>query len=315
MGPPLRVLYWNIDGASPSTLDQAPVQQLFLQHDVVFLGETWLYPDASFPPLPPSLSSGFTVHLCNRPWVTNHLGRNSGGVAVLVRRRCFLHDTVVWSADRETGVLWGRVPGAVRGRALHLVGCYFSPQASDSIYLRFSLPDPFVALAGLLAERVAAGDSVLLLGDFNARMGADVEANVCDSVLSPFLDCLPPAAPPPALPPRVCLATVTNDFGRSLAALAQANGLCVLNGRCPGANDGPTFLSLRRGRRAGSSTVDWALASSHLVSSPSPLRLDVCPPCGSSPHCPLSLCLVLPPPTVLRFGCFGVCVGLGVGPC
>ena len=272
------------------------MQLLFLRHDVVFLGETWLYPDAGLPPLPPCLASEFSVHLCNRPWVTNHLGRNSGGVAVLVRKQCPLHGSVVWSAAPEAGVLWGHVAGGFRGRDLHLIGCYFSPQSSNSIYQRFDLPDPFVALNSMLAARVGVGDLVLLLGDFNARMGVDLDTDVPDSSLSPFLACLAPSAAASPIPPRTSCDTATNDFGRSLAALAQVHGLCALNGRCPGDNTGPTFVSRSRTRRVGSSTVDWALASTHFLAPPTPLQLDVCPPLGSSPHSPLSLCVTLASP-------------------
>jgi Endonuclease/Exonuclease/phosphatase family len=271
------VLFWNADGLSAPKLHMPDVQERFLQHDIVFVAETWLHPSTKQLSLPRSLADIFDVQFCNRPWLTGR--RNSGGLVALVRKQCSTLRSARWWADRANGILWctARRPGM---GDLHLAGCYFSPQTS-AIYQKYSLADPFVVLQQHLAARTRSGDAVLLFGDFNARMGSSDDA--CVAAQPPTAHISLPLERP--LPPRTTADATLNDFGRDFAALLHGNNLCAFNGRVPGQNTGHTFCRL-----GGRSLIDWVAGSTQLLAAHS-LRLDVLPWLPDSPHAMLSFTL------------------------
>jgi Reverse transcriptase (RNA-dependent DNA polymerase) len=271
------VLFWNVDGLSASKLHLPDVQERFLQHDLIFLAETWLHPSTKQLPLPPPLAHIFAVQFCNRPWLTGR--RNSGGLVALVRKQCSTLRSARWCADSANGILWCTVRRPGSGD-LHLAGCYFCPQSSV-IYEKYALADPFVVLQRHLAARTRTGDTVLLFGDFNARMGSSDDACL---VAQPHIT-LPSEQP---LPLRNTADATVNDFGRELAALLQANHLCALNGRVPGLNTGHTFC-----RAGGRSLIDWVVGSTQLLTATPQhsVHLDVLPWLPDSPHTMLSFAL------------------------
>ena len=288
-------MQWNISGVTSAKLQLEDVQLAFLQHDVVFLSETWLKPGSPFPRLPPALSLHFEVQLCSRPWVTN-TGRNLGGVAALVRRGCPALKHSRWDADVANGILWGVVPcqGASPSGSLHLVGCYFSPCGSN-IYNKYGLSDPFLELHDRVQTRVRVLDTVTICGDFNARMGGLSHAPAAQApVWAPASAPCRPAPSTHALPPLPTVDTRSNEFGVQLASLLASSGLCALNGRAAGNNSGWTYHG--RQNRPGHSVVDWVLSSPDLLSaSQCRVSLDIFPLLPESDHTMLSLSVCVVP--------------------
>jgi hypothetical protein len=102
-----------------------------------------------------------------------------GGVLALGRKS--LTASIQLSiADAANGIMWFKLSGSAAARhtqasVLHIGGCYLPPEGSK-VYDRPLVQDPWPLLQHHLQRLVRPSDSVVLLGDFNARTGQLPEA-------------------------------------------------------------------------------------------------------------------------------------------
>ena len=188
--------------------------------DVLVLTETWLMRGAA----PPRMH-GYSVYNCQRAWRSVQKSRPHGGIAVYVRDGYVSSDRVQVQSVPKAGVLTLFFPH------LTLVACYFSPESSN-LYTSGQLhTDPLLLLQSHLHEVSARGVPIVIMGDLNARVGAEVEqvASVCDA---------PVSLVPSSIPARVTADSKVGDWGRQLMGVLAACGMVLLNGRAPGDEQG-----------------------------------------------------------------------------
>lgn len=202
-----------------------------LQHDIVFILETQLAPHHP-PRLPESITAAFLAHVVSRP---PEVGRK-GGLLVLVKSS-IARQVSVAALDAANGMVWLRLAGAGRGPALHIAGCYIPPEGS-AVYDRPGVADPWTALQQHISRHAQPCDSVLLMGDFNARTAGLPESPDL-AELEYALQAVPQLAEmlDQNLPPRRQTDNSSNAFGMQLLSLLAANGMCIFNGRVSGVDN------------------------------------------------------------------------------
>ena len=165
------------------------------------------------------------------------------------------------------GMLWIKFEGV-------FIALLYLPHEASSLYTHAGLDMEahWHALTTDVAEFQASGP-VLLLGDFNARTGRNLEtdAQAMDDLaaLARHAGIALPAPPHPALAllqPRQSCDSVKNVMGEGVLQLCRSRNLAILNGRLPGDETGAwTFF----GPRGGRSVIDYVIASPELAFSSS----------------------------------------------
>lgn len=148
----LSVYYQNVRGLRTKTSD-LKLGLSSCDYDVVVLTETWLRPDI----IDAELTSDYSLFRCDRSESTSNLSRGGG---VLVAVKLSLHCTEVSLTDcrqLEQVAVCVKLPN----RSLHIFGIYLRPNSDPALYSTHSSAVQYVA------DRSAASDIVLLLGDYN----------------------------------------------------------------------------------------------------------------------------------------------------
>ena len=161
---------------------------------------------------------------------------------------------------------------------LYVVAAYFPPQNSQSTTNNANCDTIFDKLEKDLNLYTNKGD-VILLGDFNARVGTKSEIKIDNSSLfdcsdNTHNDLLPP------LPQRNAQDIKTNTYGTKLLNLCSTSNLVILNGRKLGDLGG----KLTSHQYNGSSTVDLSLCTRDIYYNITHFR--VLDPVWFSDHCP-----------------------------
>jgi hypothetical protein len=150
-----------------------------------------------------------------------------GGVAIYARTR--LDATLVHEAPK-LGMAWIRTYGT------HIGVCYI-PHANSSYYKHggdnISIEDHFLTLCKIIGIFQEKGN-VVLMGDFNARVGLGVGSDVTEIGDEPVSQpnstdsnqSIPPSCSTDTAPP--------NRLGGALLQLCAVTGLIILNGRTEG---------------------------------------------------------------------------------
>jgi hypothetical protein len=94
-------------------------------------------------------------------------GRQHGGVTVYIRRDVVACHNCRVRCDEDTGIVWVALPG----RMLTIAVCYFSPSYSPVYTNGFLHADPVQSLFDGVQRAVSRGRRVLVMGDFNIRVG------------------------------------------------------------------------------------------------------------------------------------------------
>lgn len=170
----------------------------------------------------------------NRTNINPRATSGSGGVGILVSHSLLREFNVQIVDTSFEGILWIRLK-AIAGCSSFLVCAVYLPPEKSS---RGDVSQEFFDC--LLSQFYYhwQNEPVIISGDFNARIGDDVDS-MEDS-----------------LPPRVPLDMTKNKFGGYLIDFIQDANMCIVNGRAKG-NDNFTFLSTR-----GRSVVDYVLVPS-----------------------------------------------------
>ena len=134
---------WNIAGLRDK-LEDLSILRFITDFDIVFLLETKMYFNINIP--------GFDVYAN----VSQH-GQHRGGVVMLVK--CALSSDVSYVDTDDEGQIWVTLLGSPR---IKIGGVYVPPE--DSPY--FS-----VAQHGTVAAHTLPQENIIVLGDFNARVG------------------------------------------------------------------------------------------------------------------------------------------------
>ena len=180
----------------------------------------------------PPQNRGYSVYNCQRAWRCVQKSRPHGGIAVYVRDGYVPSGCLQVCSVPKAGVLTLFFPH------LTLVTCYFSPEVSN-LYKSGQLhTDPLLLLQSHLHDVSARGVPIVVMGDLNARVGAEVEqvAAVRDA---------PVSLVPSHIPARVSADAKVGDWGRQLMSVLAACGMVLLNGRAPGDEQGAITCSNR----------------------------------------------------------------------
>ena len=230
-----------------------------------------------------------SYHTCiyyrNRP-----LSPKSGGHAIFVKRQLAKFCSIV--ADRiEYGVVWIKVLCSQNTRkALYVAFIYLPPQASTyhTQIHGVSYDDHLFRLQQDITFFQREGQ-VLLMGDFNARIGRLNEWDLLDPHMCRHCHT-------DDIMSRVSKDPVVNSAGRRLIALCETTCVYLLNGRSK--SDSKGAISFRHIGGRGLSTIDYALASRDLAQVVNEGMLDfavipihLCPvraDGGRYDHCPIN---------------------------
>ena len=205
-------------------------------------------------------------------------------------RTSLLSNSSIWKCCPEYGYVWLQLKGIIHSHtSLYICCCYLPPH--DSMYFAHSGVSPSQVLDAIqfdVATLQAAGHSLLIAGDLNARTGQHQD---CVVDVLPDVSCMLDV--PVTVPTRVNTDVITSPQGKLLLDFCLGSGLVIFNGRCPGDLHGSFTLHSHNG---GFSCVDYFLGSPELLSNVH--RLRVCPKLPESDHCPLALSLTIEPPSL-----------------
>ncbi len=238
---------WNIHGAAITKLEtHEHLLDLFQHVDVVALIETHHSSGDTFPVLP-----GFNCFDVTKPMTPQGVvGKHSGSITVFVRET-WANNTVVWKTAKDGTRIWLRLGNAFQ-RPLFLCIVYAAPQG-----LPYADNSLFEHICQEIGEAMNLS-GVLLAGDFNARIGINIDfidySQLADVLLVPqaIEDTLPNN-----MLGRQNRDTVRAGWHREFLDFCKTTGLFILNGRTPGDISGEyTCLSNK-----GFSTMDYFLTT------------------------------------------------------
>ncbi len=176
----------------------------------------------TFPVLP-----GFYCFDVVRPVITHGVVRkHSGGIAVLVRDT-WANSTAIWKTTRDGTRIWLCLDNVFQ-RPSFLCIVYAAPQGSP--YADNSL---FEHICQEVAEAMSLG-GVLLVGDFNARIGTNTDFIYCSQLADVMLvlEAIEDSLPNNMLE-RQNRDTVMANWHREFLDLCRTAGLFILNGHTP----------------------------------------------------------------------------------
>jgi hypothetical protein len=300
-----QVLFVNIAGGAswkiPSAISKHP------NCDIYAFVETMLDMDNCHELQVP----GYRTHHCCRARPPRGRGRPHGGITVLLKIECaWLRGTVQVRCDPHAGILWLHLPTA----QLTLAFCYFSP-SSSSLYSSGVLhPDPVGVLFDGLAAARQDGHRLVIMGDFNVRIGT-----LSNDVPPPASIVLPPFLSPSDdtfLHAYDGIPASRNSEDQGVPNRAEAvrflhgvhDAQCVvLNGRAPGDAGGaytygePTTSSgatHATNALSGISAIDLVAVSCSMFASVHEFLVCDFDPSISSDHRAVQLTMQMPMPSV-----------------
>jgi len=232
-------------------------------------------------------SSHTCVYMRNRP-----LSPQSGGHAVFVRRKIAKHVTVL--CDRiEHGVVWLRVESPRQPKkGVYVAFVYLPPQASTYYHQveGMSYDEHFLKLQQDIMMFQSKG-RVVLMGDFNARIGVMNEWDLLDPHILRHYD-------KQGVCNRKSNDKVHNSSGKRLISLCEDTGMFVMNGRS--LSDVNGLITFRSLKGKGQSVIDYAVVSRDLISQDNRyvdmkvIPLHLVPTRfggGKYDHCPIVVCI------------------------
>ena len=243
---------------------------MLTEHDIVALVHTAARPALQ----PPSIS-----HLHCLSDLARSFDPAAGGVACWVKPWLVPYAKPVRKRS-DLGILWIRFDG-INIRPLFIAVCYFPP-GNSNYYGRSGVPDlagHYAALHADISEYAGKGD-IVLLGDFNARTGSELDVGGGDIEgwqameaagvpVAPGL--VAGAAALRALPPRASTDPTVNAAGRLFLELCRACQLIIVNGRTPSDSIGAaTYVADHGAMEPGApdtrprSLVDYVVATPSL---------------------------------------------------
>ncbi len=283
----LSICTWNIQGAFTNVSEETTnvktnfrtVKAFLHKHSVICLTETWAN-DSTITALG---TKGYSLFHSNRQFKHKNAKKDSGGVAVLIRKELIPHIKIHRSLSDD--MLWVHLSKKTLNIPFDfIIGAIYLPPENSS-YVNSNLIDSFSILEREIVKYKNEG-KILLCGDFNSRVG-----NIQDSIQHDSNDPFMPL--PINYIPDICVAkrnnldSLTNSYGRSLIDLLIGNDLCIINGRIRGDHLG----NITCVKTKGVSTVDFNIIEKdifHIVNS-----LIVLPLTIYSDHKPLSLELAI----------------------
>lgn len=213
---------------------------------------------------------GFTcIKMLARPHDPKH-----GGVAVFVKNRLAPFTTVCAEHD-DLGIVWVQVSPAPDFRPVFVAFCYIPGHNSSAHNAKekkkqTSIDHHFATFASDIVRFSALGE-VVLMGDFNARVGRESEASTeewADITAMPGI-----AVPPPVLafsrllerlgPRASCDKGTANSMGKKVLQMCGEHQLLILNGRVLGDEHGALTYFSRTGK--GNTMIDLVITSPALV--------------------------------------------------
>ena len=165
----LRVATWNFSGLG-SERKQKEVEELLVKNNIDFVAgqESWEREDTRIE------VEGYKWF--GKPRNNQTSQRGEGGVGFLVRE-CLVSEVEFITSVRYEESVWMKVRGE-RGRSALYIGCVYMPTDSTSVAVVESC---YGRLKDVLSFREKG--QVVLLGDFNARVGRSVDV---DDVIDMF---------------------------------------------------------------------------------------------------------------------------------
>ena len=273
-GPCLRICSLNVNGFHASRARECA--EHFAAYDVVIVTETHTVEPASLPRLGPGFDDPIACPA--RPARAGAV-HDSGGVAIYARSVLGLRP---WRAPRSHSV-YARLAAGPGGRPL-VLGAFYDPPDNSDHHCPLALPRLFEDAEAAALE----GASVLLMGDFNARIGASsADVGDDDALLAALDRDATGDADGPRFPLRQSRDTArVTRRGEQLLELCHGSSMLILNGRAPGDKTGA--VTSRGSAGDGASVVDYAIASRDLWSAVASLTVE---DYGIQDHCALSLTL------------------------
>ena len=262
----------NIQGSFSKKITYPECREFINRTDICAIQESWLRHKETF-----SIPN-FKHFKANRK-ESKKAKRGSGGIILLYNDKLHKGISRQKSSD-EKHTIWIKCDKDYFGlkEDLYAVAAYFPPQNSQSSTNNANCDTIFDKLEKDLNLYTNKGD-VILLGDFNARVGTKSEIKIDNSSLfdcsdNTHNDLLPP------LPQRNAQDIKTNTYGTKLLNLCSTSNLVILNGRKLGDLGG----KLTSHQYNGSSTVDLSLCTRDIYYNITHFR--VLDPVWFSDHCP-----------------------------
>ena len=250
--------------------DMPEFQKLVSNADIFGVCETWLNDGNSSTIVVP----GFNFYPLNRK---KEKGMTRGGLGVFIKHKCKKHVKVLYDISTEN-ILWCKVSrNFVNFSDDVYIGVVYFPPEYSSREKRMQV-DHFQNL--LDRTSTIPSDKIILIGDFNARIGDDDdrllrEKHDSDETPTEFFSHIKQI--------RCNQDKKKNKYGKALLDYCSQTQSYIANGRTLGDFQGK-ITCLETG---GVSTVDYAVLSESLKKNAR--KFKVLPPFIGSDHCPLKL--------------------------
>ena len=240
----LKICSWNIAGLKDKLQDEN-ILRFIMEFDVIFIQESKRYFHLNVP--------GFNVYTN-----VSTAGQHRGGMVMLLK--CYLSDEVLNVNTDDESQIWLTMSW---WPSFKFGGIYIPPD--DSPYYS-------PVLHGKLAAHTLPPDNVIVLGDFNGRVGTPLVRNEEGQIYqySGGLDA------------------VTNNNGRALMNICNNNDMVIVNNLLLGDKHFKGNLTYRQGRR-WVSEIDLCLSKKSCLSSI--YDLQVHQTVNGSDHAPISISL------------------------
>ena len=240
---------WNINGINHKILGDKSSCSDFLnlikQHDLTILTETW----SSFAPV----VNAYNHFSINSQKHAKKSGRSTGGITVIYRN--FLKNKIE-IVKASSNFVWCKISKTVLGRQKDLFMCclyippMYSPYFADNLFENLEHD----------VEKFSKLGNIMMLGDFNARIGlaSDFVSKEGNDLITN--DC---SALSREVKQRKNFDENLNSHGKSLLDLCRAFDLNILNGRTLGDSLGKATYH----GKTGTSVVDYIITDQSLLQS------------------------------------------------
>ncbi len=264
----LKIFYWNVHGLGDKINNDEFANKLRNNH-IIILSETWLKTGVT-----PTLEGYQFFGRCRAR--SKNARRNSGGICIFLNRDIAKGVTFV-KKQTSPNIVWLRLCKLFFNlpHNIYIGAVYIPPEGSPYFDNTFSILEKDIS-------QLSTDGQILLMGDFNARVG-----HLKDYVPHDDTDHIPlPSDYSPDLPlPRNSMDVKTNHHGDELLNLCKGNSLRILNGRIVGDLLGHCTCY----QPFGSSVVDYALADTQALKQINSLQISH--PSHLSDHASLSVSL------------------------
>lgn len=263
----------NINGGLNAKCKYVDFVNVVKKFDLFCIQETWLQEQQCFN-IP-----GYHFYRSDRK-KHKRARRGSGGVVILFKNK--LQHGLEKITSQSSDILWARLDHTYFGldRDIYLACCYIPPHNSPV----HTDQNVFEILNEEIAHLSNMGD-IMLVGDFNSRIGNQTEYVSEHIETDNFLDIDSISRDPLVLPPRYSEDGQRNEFNKKFMNLINDSDLRILNGRVLGDLQGKFTCH----EHNGSSVVDYCIISPSLWSEV--LYFNVMDGEWYSDHSSLNVCL------------------------